>query len=206
MAFLTDDTGETLILASSSDARTDMLTNAGVQHRIELPSVDEDTAKESLAAAEAPAAAVAEALAELKAKSVALRFPQAFVIGADQVLAHDGVLFDKPGNLPAARAQLVTLGGDAHELHSSVCVVQAGQRLWHCNDRARLEMRTLSTSFIDRYLGAVGDAACRSVGAYQLEGLGAQLFTRVHGDFFTVLGMPLLPLLAFLRDRGVVPR
>ena len=204
MAVLGGENSQTLVLASSSAARTTMLTHAGVPHSVCPPAVDEATVKESLA--DAPPQGVAETLAELKARSVAGRYPTALVIGADQALAQDNVFFDKPADVEHARAQLHSLSGDAHELHSSVCVVQGGQRLWHCNDRARLDMRTLSASFIDQYLDAIGDDACRSVGAYRLEGLGAQLFTRVNGDYFTVLGMPLLPLLAFLRDCGVVPR
>lgn len=206
MTYLGGEHGQTLILASSSVARTTMLTDAGVAHRVCPPTVDEQTTKGSLAAVAAPPQDVAETLAELKAKSVSGRYPEALVIGADQVLVKGDVLFDKPADVEHARAQLGSLSGGAHELHSSVCVVQGGHRLWHHNDRARLDMRSLSAEFIDQYLDAVGDDVCRSVGAYQFEGLGAQLFTRVSGDYFTVLGMPLLPLLAFLRDRGVVPR
>jgi septum formation protein len=127
------------------------------------------------------------------------------VIGADQVLDCDGVLFDKPADPGAARTQLLALRGRTHRLVSAVVLVRDGQRLWHHVGRADLKMRDFSTRFLDRYLESAGQAALSSVGAYQLEGIGAQLFAAIEGDYFTILGLPLLPLLDNLREHGVLP-
>lgn len=204
---MTEFVGEaatTVILASASLSRAALLTAAGVPYRAEAASIDEEEVKVTLRAEGAPAVAVAETLAELKARRVAARHREALVIGADQVLECDGTLYDKPSDPAHAGAQLSELSGRTHRLHASVCVVRDARRLWHHSDMAEMEMRRLSERFIDRYLAAVGDDACRSVGAYRLEGLGAQLFARVRGDYFTVLGLPLLPLLQFLREHGVL--
>ncbi len=195
-----------VILASASPSRRALLENAGVPFAVEAAPVDEAEVKLALKAEQAPAAAAAETLAELKALHVSRRQPGALVIGADQMLECEGVWFDKPDSLAAARAQLEQLSGKSHSLIASVCVLKGGQRLWHHNEGARLQMRSLSPAFLDYYLNEVGEAAMSSVGAYHLEGLGAQLFHRVQGDYFTVLGLPLLPLLEFLRNHGVVPR
>jgi len=125
------------------------------------------------------------------------------VIGADSTLACNGRLFDKPATLAAARLQLLALAGQTHELCSSVVVAQGGVRLWHWSERGRLTMRPFTGSFLDAYLARAGEAVCASVGAYQLEGLGAHLFNKIEGDYFTVLGLPLLPLLGFLAEHGI---
>lgn len=195
-----------VILASASPARAALLRGAGVTFTVERPGVDEDMVRESLLAEGADAAQLAESLAELKALRVAARRPEALVIGADQTLDCQGIRFDKPADRDHAKAHLTALRGKTHALISAVCVAQGGSRLWHHNARARLAMRDLTDAFIDRYLDAEGDAALGSVGAYRLEGLGAQLFTRIDGDYFTVLGLPLLPLLEFLRAHGVLAR
>ena len=192
-----------LILASASVSRRQMLQNAGLDFTIETSGVDEDEVKLSLAAEKATPRDIAEMLAELKAKRVSLRHPEAMVIGADSTLACNGRLFDKPPTIEAARRQLQALAGQTHELHSSVVVARGGVRLWHCNEHARLTMRPLSDVFLDAYLARAGSAVTTSVGAYQLEGVGAHLFTRVEGDYFTILGLPLLPLLSFLAGHGV---
>ena len=192
-----------LILASASVSRRQMLHNAGLDFTIETSGVDEDEVKLSLAAEKATPQDIAETLAELKAKRVSMRHPEAMVVGADSTLSCNGHLFDKPPTLAAARQQLRTLAGQTHELHSSVVVARGGVRLWHCNDRARLTMRPLPDAFLDAYLARAGDAVTTSVGAYQLEGLGAHLFTKVEGDYFTILGLPLLPLLSFLAGHGI---
>ena len=192
-----------LILASASVSRRQMLQNAGLDFTIETSGVDEDEVKLSLAAEKAAPRDIAETLAELKAKRVSTRHPEAMVIGADSTLACNGRLFDKPPTMEAARRQLQALAGQPHELHSSVVVARGGVRLWHCTEHARLTMRPLTDAFLDAYLARAGEAVTTSVGAYQLEGVGAHLFTRVEGDYFTILGLPLLPLLSFLAGHGV---
>lgn len=194
-----------VVLASGSATRSAMLERAGVAVRRHPAAVDEEEVKLSCRAAGLTADEVAEALAELKAQRVSPRHPGAIVIGADQMLECEGAWFDKPADLAAARRQLEALSGRRHRLVSCVVAVRDGQRLWHHSEAALLTMRPLSPAFLDAYLAAVGDAALGSVGAYQVEGLGAQLFARVQGDFFTVLGMPLFPLLDFLRIQGVLP-
>lgn len=192
-----------LILASASPSRRQLLANAGLDFTIEPSGVDEDEIKLSLAAERAGAQDVAETLAELKARHVSKRHPQALVIGCDSTLACEGRLFDKPPTLAAARQQLLELGGRTHELCSSVVVARAGVRLWHHNERARLTMRPLNDAFLDAYLARAGEGITGSVGAYHLEGIGAHLFSRIDGDYFTILGLPLLPLLAFLAEHGI---
>ena len=142
-------------------------------------------------------------MAGLKAARVSQRHGAAMVIGADSTLACNGRLFDKPATLAAARQQLLALAGQTHELCSSVVVAKGGVRLWHCSERGRLTMRPFTESFLDAYLARAGGAVCASVGAYQLEGLGAHLFSRIEGDYFTVLGLPLLPLLSFLAEQCI---
>jgi septum formation protein len=198
-----------IILASASRARAAMLEQAGVEVIRKPAIIDEDEVKHSFRAAGMKAEEVAEALAELKAERIARRHasavPSTLIVGADQMLECDGVWFDKPTDRASARTQLQTLRGKQHRLFSCAVVLVNGQRVWHHTDQARLHMRALTDRFIDAYLDAAGDTALQSVGAYQLEGLGAQLFARIEGDFFTILGMPLLPLLDFLRVRGVLP-
>lgn len=193
-----------LILASASPSRAAVLRQAGLAALSEPALVDEREIKMSLQAEGAATPQVAETLAELKAQKVSRRRPGAFVIGADQMLECEGVWFDKPADLGEAGGHLRSLSGKTHRLVSAVCVVRDGTRLWHHTAEARLTMRPLSEDFIAAYLAAVGPAALTSVGAYQLEGMGAQLFTRVEGDFFTILGVPLLPLMDFLRNHGVI--
>lgn len=195
-----------LVLASASRTRRTMLENAGLTFEVEAARVDEAGVKASLSAEGATAAQVAETLAELKALRVSPRRPGALVIGADQMLECEGRWFDKPSDRGQAAAQLAALGNRTHELVCCACVALDGQRVWHRVDRARLTVRPLSAAFIEAYLDAVGERALDSVGAYQLEGLGAQLFSKIEGDFFTILGLPLLPLMEFLRDRGILAR
>jgi septum formation protein len=197
-------TRRAVVLASSSAARAALLRAVGVPVIIEAPAIDEDAVKASLRASRATAAAMAELLAELKARRVAERHEGALVIGADQVLDCDGVAFDKPADTAAARRQLLVLRGRRHELVSAVVLVRDGQRLWHHVDRARLTMRAFSEDFVDFYLQSAGAAVLGCVGAYQLEGIGAQLFSQIEGDYFTILGLPLLPLLEMLRTHGVL--
>lgn len=193
-----------LILASASPSRAAVMRQAGLKAVSEPARIDETEVKTALRAECAEAWKTAEALAELKALKVSSRRPGAYVVGADQMLECDGAWFDKPADLAQAAGHLRSLSGRTHTLISAVCVVRDGERLWHHVADARLTMRPLSEDFIAAYLAAVGPAALTSVGAYQLEGLGVQLFTRVEGDYFTILGLPLLPLMDFLRNHGVL--
>lgn len=195
-----------IILASASASRRRMLDSAGVPLVVDVAAVDEQAVKQSLAQETTNPARVAEALAEMKALRVSARHPGALVIGADQMLDCEGRWFDKPGSLDEARQHLIALRHRTHRLTSSVVAVRDGQRLWRHTESARLTMRDFSDAFLDRYLEDVGPDALHSVGAYQLEGLGAQLFLLIEGDFFTILGLPLLPLLDFLRENGVLVR
>jgi septum formation protein len=189
-----------IVLASASAIRRTLLTHAGVPCIADPGAVDEDEVKQAMKAEGAPASAVAETLAELKAMRVAPRHGDAFVFGADSMLECNGVWFDKPVDRDHAAAHLTALSGRTHRLISSAVCVRNRERVWHHTSIALLTMRPLSRDFIDAYLDAAGPAVQRSVGAYQLEGLGAQLFSKIEGDYFTVLGLPLLPILAFLRD------
>ncbi|MEM7441994.1 MAG: Maf family protein [Pseudomonadota bacterium] len=194
-----------IVLASGSSSRRSMLDAAGLEFLVDTPAVDEASVKQAMQADGAGPMDVAEALAEMKARQVSRRHPNAMVIGADQMLECGGVWFDKPVDLDHAQSHLVALRGKKHRLIASVVVVQNQARQWHHNDIVTLEMRPFSDAFLRSYLGRAGDAVLGSVGAYQLEGLGAQLFRRIEGDYFTVLGLPLLPLLDYLRTRGVLP-
>jgi septum formation protein len=201
---LTGSARAPLILASASAIRATVLRNAGLTVEIAPSQVDEDAVKRALQAERASAEACAIALAELKAQRVSARRPEALVIGADQMLECDGEWFDKPADRAAAAAHLHTLRGKTHALVGAVAVAQGGHVLWRHVERARLSMRAFDDDFIAAYLDAVGDAVLQSVGGYQLEGLGVQLFSHVDGDHFMILGMPLLPLLDFLRQHQVV--
>ncbi|MBS0519919.1 MAG: Maf family protein [Proteobacteria bacterium] len=192
-----------LILASASPSRRKLLANAGLVFDTEPSGIDEEEAKRSLLADHASPQEIAEALAEMKALRVSAKHPQAMVVGGDSTLASQGRLFDKPPTMEAARKQLLALRGQTHELFSSVVVARGGIRLWHWNERARLTMRPFNEAFLDAYLARAGEEVLGSVGAYQLEGLGAHLFSRVDGDYFTILGLPLLPLLSFLAGHGI---
>jgi septum formation protein len=192
-----------LILASASSSRRQLLRNAGLTFESEPSGVDEEEVKRSLLAQRSAPQEIAEKLAEMKALRVSTKHPEAMVVGGDSTLACQGRLFDKPSSIEAARKQLLALRGQTHELFSCVVVARGGARLWHWNERARLTMRPFNEAFLDAYLARAGDAVLESVGAYQLEGLGAHLFSRVDGDYFTILGLPLLPLLSFLAGHGV---
>jgi septum formation protein len=193
-----------VVLASASAGRAAILTNAGVAFTVDATHVDEDAVKQAMRGDGASAADVAQALAELKAVRKSLQHPGALVIGADQMLDCDGEWFDKPAGRLSARTQLEALSGRTHTLHSAVCVAREGAMIWHYRDRADLTMRVLSEDFLSRYFAEDEAALTGSVGGYRLEGKGAQLFNEIRGDYFSILGLPLLPLLAFLREHGVL--
>jgi septum formation protein len=179
-----------------------MLEAAGLVFEVEAPRVDEEAAKASLRAAGLRPRDQADALAELKALSVSRGRPD-FVIGADQMLALGDEVFDKPKDPAEAREHLLRLRGQTHQLITAAVVAREGAIIWRHIDTPKLKMRAFSDAFLDDYLSRAGEDVLRSVGAYQLEGLGAQLFERVEGDYFSVLGLQLLPLLAFLREHGI---
>ncbi|MGE3303998.1 MAG: Maf family protein [Hyphomonadaceae bacterium] len=191
-----------VILASTSSARQAMLRAAGLSFEAEAPRVDEAAVKAGLRAEGLPVRDQADALAEVKALSIS-RLQPGFVIGADQMLALGDKAFDKPESKEAAKAQLHALSGRTHALFTAAVVARDGVAIWRHVSAPRLTMRRLSDDAIEDYLARAGEAAFASVGAYQLEGLGAQLFEGVDGDYFAVLGLPLLPLLGFLREHGV---
>lgn len=192
----------TLVLASGSAARRQMLEAAGLAFEVDKPRMDEEAAKATLRAEGLKPRDQADMLAELKAISVSNRRGGDFVIGADQMLAVEGETLDKPKDRDEARLHLLRLRGRSHELVTAAAVARGGVVIWRHVETPRLTMRAFSDAFLEDYLDHVGVAASASVGAYQLEGRGAQLFERVEGDYFSVLGLPLLPLLAFLREHG----
>jgi septum formation protein len=195
----------TLVLASTSAARRTMLTAAGVAHEAVAPGVDEEELKAALKAEGASPRAVADALAETKAVKVSRRLPGVLVLGADQVLAlPDGRMFDKPIGRDGAAAQLRELRGREHRLISAAVIAENGTAVWRFADTATLQVRDFSEAWLDAYLDAEGEAILGCVGSYRLEAMGAQLFARVRGDHFTILGLPLLAVLDYLRTRGLL--
>lgn len=194
-----------LILASQSTARRRMLAEAGVPHDAIAPGVDEDAAKAALRAAGNNARRMADALAELKALKLSRRFPADLVLGCDQTLeAADGEQFDKPASRADAEAQLTKLRGTTHKLISAAVICLGGEPIWRHVDVARLTMRSFSDAWLASYLDREWPEIGGCVGGYRLEALGAQLFARIEGDHFTILGLPLLPLLDYMRIRGVL--
>jgi len=189
-----------LVLASKSDIRGKILAASGLRFEIRPAQIDE-RAVEAAATPEGPVAA-AQLLARAKAQAVSATVPGRPVLGADQTLARGTQRFTKPKDRADALVQLQALRGRTHELHSALALVFDGELLFECVETARLTMRNVSDRFLGEYLEMVGDVALGSVGAYQLEGIGVHLFERIEGDYFTILGLPLLPLLAYLRNAG----
>ncbi|MEO1029337.1 MAG: Maf family protein [Pseudomonadota bacterium] len=192
-----------IILASGSASRRALLANAGVEAMSISPNVDEDSAKLSMRAQQLPIRDQAMHLAELKGKKVSSH-ERGLVIAGDQMLALGDRAFDKPKNLGEARAHLLALSGQTHILETAIVVFEDGAPVWRHLARPKLTMRALSDEFIQSYLDEVGDQVLQTVGAYQLESIGSQLFTKIEGDYFSILGLPLLPLLDYLRVRGVL--
>lgn len=194
--------GPRLVLASKSPARRMLLENAGIPFEARDAAVDETKIKlESLNLGHTPEG-IALRLAE--AKATAVQSPDTLVLGCDQVLALDGALFDKPATLADAKRHLQSFRGRTHTLISAMVLLQPGAPLWRHTDTASLRVRNVDDAFIDAYLEAAGDDVLASVGAYRLEGRGVQLFERIDGNYFTILGLPLLPLLEELRKRGML--
>ncbi|MCY1646055.1 Maf family protein [Caulobacter sp. SL161] len=190
-------------LASQSSARQMILKNAGVLFEAVSPGVDEDTAKAGLLAEDVTPRDVADALAEMKAVKVSTK-RQGLVIGADQTLDLKGRLIDKAGSLDEARARLLELRGTTHKLHSAVVVARDGRPIWRIVESAKLSVRPFSDAWLDRYIERRGEALLWSVGCYELESEGVQLFDKIEGDYFTILGLPLVGLLDFLRLHGAL--
>lgn len=192
-----------LILASKSTIRRDLLKNVGIQFTVQSADIDERALEDRLSGAASNV--LAEALATAKAKAVSQANQGALVIGADQVLEKDGHHLHKAKDRQEAERKLKNLQGSTHHLIAAAVLVRDGQTLWQTSDRACLTMRPLSAEDRAAYLDRAGDAATQSVGAYRLEDIGATLFDRIEGDYFTILGLPLLPLLSALRDQGIDP-
>jgi septum formation protein len=195
-----------LVLASASAARRALLAGAGLRFEAVAAAVDEAAIKEAAQAEAIPPADAALMLADAKAERIARRDPEALVIGCDQLLVCDGQWFDKPTDPAAARAQLRRLRGRRHELVTAVVCHRYGGRIWQHVALPRLWMRNFSEAFLEAYLAAEGERVTQSVGGYRLEGPGVQLFARIEGEYAAILGLPLLPLLGFLRDHGVLLR
>ena len=194
-----------LVLASGSAARRAMLEAAGVAFEVVRPNVDEDAAKASLAAAHTAARDTADALAQLKALKISARDPQALVLGSDSVVElADGTMLDKPVSRADAAGHLRRMSGGRVRLHSAAVIAEAGRSVWREVDTAQLFVRPLSDAFVDAYLDIEWPAVAGCVGVFRIEGPGAQLFARIDGSQFTVLGLPLLPVLDYLRVRGVL--
>lgn len=191
-------------MASASTARRRLLQGAGVSFDIDPAHLDEDAIKVSQRTSGGTATDAALALAEAKALAISARHNGAVVLGADQMLACDGVWYDKPINRDAAKDQLRALRGHTHQLISAVVAVRDSTVLWRHSDTAQLTMLDFDDRFLDDYIAACGDDVLGSVGVYHLEGRGAQLFSRVDGDYFTILGLPLLAVLAFLRTENLL--
>ena len=191
-----------LVLASRSRARARLLADAGVSFTIKPPDIDEAALKQREIGCGATPSEVAATLALVKAQAAVATGEGGMILGADQTLDLAGALFDKPVDLNDARAQLLVLRGRTHRLHSAICCVEEGRPVWSHLASATLHVREFTDDFLDAYLAEEGVALLGCVGGYRLEGLGAQLFEAIEGDYFTVLGLPLLPLLAHLRARG----
>ena len=193
-----------IILASASMSRARLLSNAGLTFETQPADLDEKPIKDSCKSSGVSAIDTATKLAEQKALTVSHMNPTALVIGADQILDLDGTWFDKPKDLNHARQHLLSLRGRTHVLATAITLARDGRCIWHDQIAPSLTMRPFSDAFLERYLDTCGDAILSSVGAYHLEGSGAHLFSRIDGDFFSILGLPLISLLAILRELGAV--
>lgn len=193
-----------IVLASGSPFRRKMLEDAGLAFDVERPRVDERAVEAAVEGSGVTPADLALILAEAKARDVSERKPGAMTIGCDQTLSLDGDLLHKPADMEEARRRLLALSGKTHRLDSAVVLARDGETVWRHVDAALLTMRRLDPGFVGRHLARVGERALESVGAYQIEGEGIQLFARIEGDHFVIVGLPLLPLLGKLRELGAI--
>jgi len=193
-----------IVLASGSASRRTLLENAGLAFDVQPAAFDEVAARLALAGSDVTPGDVAEVLARGKAEAVSAQAGDAIVIGGDQILALGDEIFEKPDGIEGARRTLLRLRGCSHTLHSSVCLAREGAVFWSHVDTAHLTMREFSPEWLGRHLADAGPGVCQSVGAYQLEGSGVQLFSEISGSYFTILGLPLLPLLSELRRIGAL--
>jgi septum formation protein len=194
-----------LILASSSPIRARLLEAAGLAFIAEPPGLDEAAMRQAISGEDKLGPQdVAEVLARAKAEAVSDLAPAAYVIGADQVLTLGDRILAKPETMEAARGQLLDLSGKTHSLHTAVALATGGETVWAMSEASTLRMRSLTPEFIGRYLAAAGEEVLNSVGAYQIEGIGIELFEKIDGDYFAILGLPLLPLLEALRREGAI--
>lgn len=198
------ETSTQLVLASKSPYRAQLLKNVGLTVESQPSNVDERAVEAPLLKADLEPGDVAEILAQAKATNVSEKFPDAYVIGCDQTLSLEGELLHKPADMAQARHRLLQISGKTHQLNSAVVLVRNGEILWSHVEIARMKMRDLDPGFIGRHLAKVGDIALTSVGAYQIEAEGLQLFEEIKGDYFTIMGLPLLPLLSELRKRKLM--
>ena len=191
-----------VVLATASPARLALLRQVGLEFSAQPARIDEDMARQACRAEELGIKETATHLAALKAQRISTRAPEAYVVGFDQMMEQEGEWFDKVTNRDEARARLYAMRGKTHRLVSAAVVFQWGERLWHCVEDATLEVRLFSDAFLEDYLQSEGEALLGAVGCYHFEGRGLQLFSGYRGDYFTILGLPLLPLIDFLRVRG----
>ncbi len=195
-----------VILASGSEIRKTVLNNAGLSFKIIPAEIDEETIRVKMET-ETPDISplvVAECLAQEKAKHISIQNPDAYVIGSDQILALETEIMGKPENLELAFERLLKLSGKTHQLHTAVSVVHQGLVTWSYAESVHMTMRELKPDYIRKYLAEAGEEVCKSVGAYKLESLGVQLFSKIEGNYFTILGICLLPLLSYLRKEGII--
>jgi len=193
-----------IILASNSAARQKMMLDAGVNFSVHAASVDENAQKAALLRDGMSGSNIADALASSKAVIVSKKLPDAYVIGSYEILDCEGVMFSKPATIAEARTQLTVLRGQKHSLFSAAVVAIGGQPVWRSVGQTDLWMRQFSDRFLDQYIANEGDALLQTVGCYRLESGGVRLFSRIRGDYFTVLGMPLVELLSYMAETGVL--